>query len=72
MRLKEEKKEISAEAGEGSEEVAVEGREGKEADGELIEAEESREVVTGQSRGDTALRCRSHSLGASRRARRWT
>ena len=50
----EEKKEISAEAGEGSEEVAVEGREGKEADGELIEAEESREVVTGQSRGDTA------------------
>ena len=36
-------------------EVGVEGRAGKDSDLELIEAEESREVVSGgQSRGDTA------------------
>merc|ERR1719232_1834535 len=36
------------------EEVSVEGREGKEADTELIEAEESREVFAGESRRDSA------------------
>ena len=35
-------------------EVGVEGRAGKDSDLELIEAEESREVVSGQSRGDSA------------------